>query len=143
MKVKSKISYLGERNSILPGQMAEQLAVEVDVKNVTHRQTDRHTHRHSHSHSHTHGSPITALPEALRIITCTTLEQLTGEVAGSEPNGSSCSARTLQVTSTWEVGTLQSISLTAIHTIGIVLHTAPQCSAPGVLGVPTNKPANY
>jgi len=34
MKVKSKISYLGERNSILPGQMAEQLAVEVDVKNV-------------------------------------------------------------------------------------------------------------
>jgi len=40
MKVKSKISYLGERNSILPGQMAEQLSVEVDVKNVTeeHRQ---------------------------------------------------------------------------------------------------------
>ena len=35
MKVKSKISYLGERNSILPGQMAEQLAVEVNVKNVT------------------------------------------------------------------------------------------------------------
>ena len=35
MKIKSKISYLGERNSILPGQMAEQLAVEVDVKNVT------------------------------------------------------------------------------------------------------------
>ena len=35
MKVKSKISYLGERNSILPGQMAEQLAVEVHVKNVT------------------------------------------------------------------------------------------------------------
>ena len=34
MKVKSKISYLGERNSILPGQMAEQLAVEVNVKNV-------------------------------------------------------------------------------------------------------------
>ena len=34
MKVKSKISYLGERNSILPGQMAEQLAVEVDVKKV-------------------------------------------------------------------------------------------------------------
>ena len=30
-----KIGYLGERNSILPGQMAEQLAVEVDVKNVT------------------------------------------------------------------------------------------------------------
>ena len=38
MKVKSKISYLGERNSILPGQMAEQLAVEVDVKNVTEEQ---------------------------------------------------------------------------------------------------------
>ena len=38
MKVKSKISYLGERNSILPGQMAEQLAVEVDVKNVTEQQ---------------------------------------------------------------------------------------------------------
>ena len=36
MKVKSKISYLGKRNSILPGQMAEQLAVEVNVKNVTH-----------------------------------------------------------------------------------------------------------
>ena len=34
MKVKSKTSYLGERNSILSGQMAEQLAVEVDVKNV-------------------------------------------------------------------------------------------------------------
>ena len=31
MKVKSKISYLGERNSILPGQMAEKLAVEVNV----------------------------------------------------------------------------------------------------------------
>ena len=38
MKVKSKISYLGKRNSILPGQMAEQLAVEVDVKNVTQQQ---------------------------------------------------------------------------------------------------------
>ena len=37
MKVKSKISYLGERNSILPGQMAEQLAVEVNVKNVMYR----------------------------------------------------------------------------------------------------------
>ena len=34
MKFKSKISYLGERISILPWQMAEQLAVEVDVKNV-------------------------------------------------------------------------------------------------------------
>ena len=32
MKVDSKISYLGEINSILPGQIAEQLAVEVYVK---------------------------------------------------------------------------------------------------------------
>ena len=40
MKVKSKISYLGERNSILPEQMAEQLAVEVDVKNITQHRTD-------------------------------------------------------------------------------------------------------
>ncbi len=42
MQVKSKISYLGERNSILPGQMAEQFAVEVDVKNVT-EQTAAHS----------------------------------------------------------------------------------------------------
>ena len=35
MKFKSKISYLGEKISIQPWQMAEQLAVEVDVKNVT------------------------------------------------------------------------------------------------------------
>ena len=35
MKFKSKISYLGKKISILPWQMAEQLAVEVDVKNVT------------------------------------------------------------------------------------------------------------
>ena len=34
MKFKSKISYLGEKISILPWQMDEQLAVEVDVKNV-------------------------------------------------------------------------------------------------------------
>ena len=40
MKVKSKISYLGERNSILPGQMAEQLAVEVNVKNVTEEEEE-------------------------------------------------------------------------------------------------------
>ena len=42
IKFKSKISYLGEKISILPWQMAEQLAVEVDVKNVTHgtRKTD-------------------------------------------------------------------------------------------------------
>ena len=38
MKIKSKIRYLGERNSILPGQMAEQLAVEVDVKNLIEQQ---------------------------------------------------------------------------------------------------------
>ena len=38
MKFKSKISYLGEKISILPLQMAEQLAVEVDVKNVTEQQ---------------------------------------------------------------------------------------------------------
>ena len=37
IKYKNKISYLGEKNSILPWQMAEQLAVEVDVKNVTER----------------------------------------------------------------------------------------------------------
>ena len=36
MKIKSKISYLDKRNSILPEQMAEQLAVEVNVKNVTY-----------------------------------------------------------------------------------------------------------
>ena len=36
IKVKSKISYLGKRNGILPGQMDEQLAVEVDVKNMMH-----------------------------------------------------------------------------------------------------------
>ena len=35
MKFKSKISYLGEKISILPWQMVEQLAVEVNVKNVT------------------------------------------------------------------------------------------------------------
>ena len=34
MKFKGKISYLGEKISILPWQMVEQLAVEVDVKNV-------------------------------------------------------------------------------------------------------------
>ena len=32
IKLKSKISYLGEKISILPRQMAEQWAVEVDVK---------------------------------------------------------------------------------------------------------------
>ena len=35
MKFKSKPSCLGKKISILPWQMAEQLAVEVDVKNVT------------------------------------------------------------------------------------------------------------
>ena len=44
VKFKSKISYLGEKISILPWQMAEQLAVEVDVKNVTHgTRTDTRT----------------------------------------------------------------------------------------------------
>ena len=38
MKFKRKISYLGEKISILPWQMAEQLAVEVDVKNMTQQQ---------------------------------------------------------------------------------------------------------
>ena len=37
IKFKNKISNLGEKISILPWQMAEQSAVEVDVKNVTHR----------------------------------------------------------------------------------------------------------
>ena len=32
IKLKSKIIYLGEKNSILPRQMAEQLAVEVRAK---------------------------------------------------------------------------------------------------------------
>ena len=42
-KIKGKISYLGEKINILPWQMAEQLAVEVDVKNVTEdvRNTDK------------------------------------------------------------------------------------------------------
>ena len=38
VKFKNNISYLGEKISILPWQMAEQLAVEVDVKNVTQQQ---------------------------------------------------------------------------------------------------------
>ena len=33
MKFKSKPSYLGEKNSILPRQMSELEAIEVDVKN--------------------------------------------------------------------------------------------------------------
>ena len=36
VKFKSKVSYLGEKISILPWQMAEQLAVEVDVRNMTY-----------------------------------------------------------------------------------------------------------
>ena len=44
MKFKSKISYLGEKISILPSQMAEQLAVELDVKKrYGRRKMDRHT----------------------------------------------------------------------------------------------------
>ena len=49
MRVKNKISYLGEINSILPGQMTEQLAVEVDFKNVTQytvHSTQQQQHRH-------------------------------------------------------------------------------------------------
>ena len=33
MKIKSKISYLGEKISILPKKIAEQMVVEVDVRN--------------------------------------------------------------------------------------------------------------
>ena len=40
MKFKSKISYLGEKISILPWQMAEQWAVEVDVKNPDEEQEE-------------------------------------------------------------------------------------------------------
>ena len=47
VKFKSKISYLGEKISILPWQMAEQLAVEVDVKNVTQQQQQQYTAVHS------------------------------------------------------------------------------------------------
>ena len=43
VKFKNKISYLGEKISILPWQMAEQLAVEVDVKNVTEQQQQQYT----------------------------------------------------------------------------------------------------
>ena len=44
MNFKRKISYLGEKISILPWQMAEQLAVEVNVKNITeHAQNMEHT----------------------------------------------------------------------------------------------------
>ena len=48
-KVNCKISYLGEINSILPGQMTEQLAVKVDLKNVTQNtvhSTQQQQHRH-------------------------------------------------------------------------------------------------
>ena len=47
MKFKSKTGYLGEKISILPWQMAEQLAVEVDVKNVTDVWMEHGTHRTS------------------------------------------------------------------------------------------------
>jgi len=33
MKFKSKIGYLGEKNSLLPRKITEKLTVEVDVKN--------------------------------------------------------------------------------------------------------------
>ena len=38
MKFKSKISQLGEKNSILPWQMSEQLTVQVDVKDMMEQQ---------------------------------------------------------------------------------------------------------
>ena len=49
IKLKNKINYLGEKISILPWQMAERLAVEVDVKNMTDTvhsssSTDRQAH---------------------------------------------------------------------------------------------------
>ena len=47
MKFKSKMSYLGKKISILPWQMAEQLAVEVDVKKVTQQQQQQYTAVHS------------------------------------------------------------------------------------------------
>ena len=40
MKFKSKISCLGRKISILPWQLAEQLAVKVNVKNVTDTRTE-------------------------------------------------------------------------------------------------------
>ena len=48
IKYKNKISDLGEKISILPWQMAEQLAVEVDVKNVTQYGTAHSSSRTSH-----------------------------------------------------------------------------------------------
>ena len=48
VKFKSKISYLGEKISILPWQMAEQLVVEVDVKNVMEHGRRNSTHRQAH-----------------------------------------------------------------------------------------------
>ena len=38
MKFQSKISQLGEKNSILPWQMSEQLTVEADVKDMIKQQ---------------------------------------------------------------------------------------------------------
>ena len=44
IKFKGKTGYLGEKINILPWQMAEQLAVEVNVKNVTeHARNMEHT----------------------------------------------------------------------------------------------------
>ena len=43
MKFKSETGCLGKKISILPWQMAEQLAVEVDVKNVTVGRKTEHT----------------------------------------------------------------------------------------------------
>ena len=57
MKFKSKISYLGKKISILPWQMAEQLAVEVDVKNITdgRRNPEHGTQNTEHGQAHLFG----------------------------------------------------------------------------------------
>ena len=41
MKFKSEISYLGEKISILPRKMAEQWAVELDVKNPDEQEQEQ------------------------------------------------------------------------------------------------------
>ena len=40
VKIKSKLSYLGNKNSILHRQMTEKLSFEVDVKNIMHAQME-------------------------------------------------------------------------------------------------------
>ena len=46
MKVKSKKVIMAKKNSILPWQMAEQLAVEVNVKNETYREKSAFAKKH-------------------------------------------------------------------------------------------------